>query len=110
MLKVYVNYPNKEVCAHHKAYCEQIQKMKKPDQRLVRIDPSNISAELQRFSKKQYTFAANAAENDMWLELDFADADFEFAVLAYVHRLIGRYYTRLAAVGIEKHHCVDRAD
>jgi len=103
MLKAYVNYPNPKVRAHHNASCKQIQKRKKPDQRLVRIDLSNISAELRRFSGKHYTFAANAAENDMWLDLDFADADFEFAVLAYVHRLIGRHYTRLAAVEIEKH-------
>ncbi len=103
MLKVYVNYPNPKVSVHHNPSCGAIQKRGKPDQRLVRINPRTISAELERFSSKGYTFAANPVGNDMWLEIDFSDADFEAAVLGYVHRLIGRHYSPLATVEVENH-------
>lgn len=103
MLKAYVNYPNPKVSVHHDPSCGAIRKMAKPSQRLVRIDAGSISAELQRFRAKGYTFAANPAGNDMWVEADFADPDFEAAVIAYVHRLIGRHYSPLARVAIEKH-------
>ncbi len=103
MLKVYVNYPNPKVSVHHDPLCGAIQKMGKPDQRLVRIAPETISAELGRFSRKEYTFAANPAGNDMWLEIDFGDAAFEAAVLSYIHRLIGGHYSPLARVEIENH-------
>ncbi len=103
MLMAYVNYPNPKVSVHHDPSCGSIQKMGKQGQRLVRIDPATISVELGRFSSKEHTFAANPAGNDMWLEIDFGDADFETAVLGYVHRLIGRHYSPLARVGIENH-------
>src|SRR5437899_5571731 len=103
MLKIYVNYPNAKVSVHRDPSCGAIQKMAKPGQRLVRIDPTSISAELQRFRAKGYTFAANPAGNDMWLGTDFGDTDFEAAVIAYVHRIIGKHYSRLAQVAIENH-------
>jgi hypothetical protein len=53
MLKAYVNYPNPKVSIHQKDSCPEIQKMKKPGQRLVRIDATSISAELQRFNAKE---------------------------------------------------------
>lgn len=109
MLRAYVNYPNPKVSVHRDPSCGAIQKMAKPRQRVVRIDPQSISAELQHFRAKHYTFAANPAGNDMWLEADFGDTDFEAAVIAYVHRLIGKHYSPLARVAIEEHCQVGRA-
>ncbi len=103
MLKAYVNYPNPKVSIHHDLSCRAIQKMAKPGQRVVRIDPSSVCAELQRFRGKGYTLAANSAGNDMWLEADLGDTDFEAFVIAYVHRLIGKHYSPLAKVAIENH-------
>jgi hypothetical protein len=103
MLKAYINYPNPKISAHHDRSCGAIQKMGKANQRLIRIDRTTISAELQRFASKEYTFAANPAGNDMWLEIDFGDANFEAAVLSYVHRLIGAHYSPLAEVEIQNH-------
>jgi hypothetical protein len=103
MLRAYVNYPNPKVSIHHDPSCGAIQKNNKPGQRVVRIDAENISAEIRRFTTKGYSFAANPAENDMWLEANFEDADFEAAVIAHVHRLIGKHYAPLAKVGVETH-------
>jgi hypothetical protein len=103
MLKAYNNYPNPKVRVHHNRSCAEIQKMGKVAQRVVHIGFRTISAELQRFSNKEHTFAANPAANDMWLEIEFGDTDFEAAVLAYVHRLIGKHYSPLSKVGIEQH-------
>ena len=103
MLKAYVNYPNPKVRVHRNPECGAIQMMGKPDQRLVRIAPETISTELGRFSRKEYTFATNPAGNDMWLEIDFGDAEFESAVLGYIHRLIARHYTPFARVEITDH-------
>jgi len=103
MLRAYVNYPNPKVRVHHDPLCGEIQKMAKPRQRVVRIDSQSISAELQHFRAKYYTFAANPAGNDIWLEVDFGDTDFEAAVIAYVHHLIGKHYSPLARVAIEEH-------
>jgi len=103
MLKAYVNYPNPKVTVHHDPSCAAIQKMAKLSQRLVRINPKTISDELQRFKAKEYAFAANAAGNDMWIEADFGDANFETSVIAYVHHLIGEHYPPLAKVAIGKH-------
>ena len=98
-MKAYVNYPNPKVRVHQDASCGEIQKMAKPGQRLVKINTASISAELQRFATKGYTFAANPAGNDMWIEADFGDTDFE----AYVHRLIGKHYPPLAKVAVDQH-------
>ncbi len=103
MLKAYVNYPNPKVSVHHDPSCGQIQKMAKPGQRLIRIDSKTISVELQHFTSKKYTFTANPAGNDMWLEIDFGDPSFEAAVLGYLHRLIGKHYSPFAKVDLEEH-------
>jgi len=103
MLRAYINYPNPKVRAHRQRSCGDFQKMHKSGQRLVRIDRQTISDELQRFFGKEYGFAANATSNDMWLEIDFGDDDFEAGVLAHVHRLIGKHYAPLSNVAIETH-------
>ena len=103
MLKAYVNYPHPRVGVHRNPSCGDIQKMAKQSQRSVLINTLSISSELQAFTAKKYTFAPTASQNDMWITVDFGDSDFEGAVLAYVHRLIGKHYSRLASVSISEH-------
>jgi hypothetical protein len=96
MLKVYLNSPGKQVTVHRDPYCSDIQKMHKPQQRYIRISITNIHHELQKFKSKQYLFRAESAFNDMWLDIDFQDEEFEMAVASYIHRLLGQYYTRFS--------------
>lgn len=103
MLRIYVNYPNPRVTVHADPSCGYVRMMDKPQQRVVRIDPSTISVEIQRFIGKQYTFASQPDSNDMWLEIDFNDREFEEAVLWYVHRCLGRHYKPLRDSQIKTH-------
>lgn len=103
MLKAYVNYPNPKVSVHGNSSCHQVEKMAKPFQRVVRIDSQSISAQLRGFSEGRYAFAAKQSQNDMWIEADFGDPEFEAAVVDYVHRLIGARYRPLARVEVVRH-------
>ena len=98
-----VNLP--VVSVHWDPSCAEIQKMEKQNQRSVVINTQSISTELQKFTATRYKFGATANLNDMWIKVDFADSDFERAVLAHVHRLIGKHYAPLASVSISKDHC-----
>jgi hypothetical protein len=103
MIKAYVNYPNPHITVHQDLSCEEIQKMNKPDQRYVRINIATISVELEMFDNKEYIFAAHPGANDMWLEIDFSDSEFENAVLEYIRRSIGRHYSPFSRVVVESH-------
>lgn len=102
-MRVYVNYPNSRVSVHTDPSCSYYRMMRKPEQRFVRIDPVTISEELQKFIHKRYTFASRPDSNDMWLEINFRDQEFEWAILQYVHRQLGNYYKPFLGVQIKKH-------
>ena len=103
MTKVYVYYPNPKFSIHRDPLCAQVCKMKKRGQRHIRIDIDSRSTELQRFANKEYTFASNAGSNDMWLDIEFEDADFEKSVLKDVRRLIGKHYASLGKAKFTPH-------
>ncbi len=92
MLMVYLYAPRSRISAHRDSNCSRIQVMNKPNQRKCRIDVANISTELQKFANKQYKFQSTASLNDLWLEIDLGDEDFERAVLGYILRLLGQHY------------------
>jgi hypothetical protein len=103
MLKAYINYPNPHISAHGDLTCPEIGKQQKQGQRRVQIDVSSISSELREFINKEHRFGSVAASNDMWLELNFSDPQFEMAVLEYIQREIGKHYKPLATVEVEIH-------
>jgi hypothetical protein len=91
MLHAYINSPQPKVVIHPDPSCPRIQMNAKPGQRVVRINVESLSEEIGRFKNKEYRFAADATNNDMWIEVDFGDADFEAAIIEYVRRLIGKH-------------------
>ena len=93
MIKAYINYPKPHVTVHHDPNCGTIQVQHKPNQRYLRLNIETISEELLNFRDKKYPFAATRERNDMWLEIDFHDKVFEMAVLVYICRLLGMYYS-----------------
>ena len=103
MTKAYLNYPNPHITLHRNPLCGAVQQMGKSGQRYVRIDTLTISGELQRFQSKHYSFAAHAGANDMWIEVDFADADFERALIDYIRRLLGRHYSPFGGAPVSTH-------
>lgn len=98
MLKAYINYPNPHVTVHFDLNCGSIQAQQKYEQLYRYINIATISNELQNFQNKKYVFAANPEHNDMWLEIDFRDREFELAVLNYICNLIGTHYRPLAGI------------
>lgn len=103
MLNVYLNYPMSRVSVHHDPDCEFIRISRKPDQRVRRIDTTNISEELRKFRDKEHLFQSTHEFNDMWLEIDFGDQEFEEAVARYVHRLLSGYHKPFADSSVSIH-------
>lgn len=103
MMKVYVNYPDTKFSIHCNPSCTEVHKMRKPGQRHIRIDIDSASTELGRFANKKHAFSSNSKSNDMWLEIEFEDAEFEKSVLKYVRRLIGKHYAPLGEAKLTTH-------
>jgi len=103
MLHAYVNSPQPKVITHPDPSCPRIQMNAKPGQRIVRINIDTISTELRRFKAKEYRFAAEPSKNDMWVEVDFDDAEFEAAVVEYIRCLIGKHYSGIRRVSVRRH-------
>lgn len=103
MIKVYVNYPNSKVTVHTDANCNSVQMQKKADQRYIKINAETISKELMNFQNRKYRFAADPEFNDMWLEIDFGNCEFEEAVANYIHSLLGKRYGPFARIKLDNH-------
>jgi hypothetical protein len=103
MLSVYLNYPMSRVSIHRDPDCGFIRVNRKPNQRIRRIDMANISEELRKFRDRQYPFQSTPEFNDMWLEIDFGDQEFEVAVARYVHRLLSEYHKPFADSSVSIH-------
>ena len=102
-MKVYINYPNPKFSIHHDPLCAEVRKRDKSGQRCIRINIETISTELQNFTNKKYTFNSNAESNDMWLDIEFNDIDFEESLLKYIRRLIGKFYTPFREAELANH-------
>jgi hypothetical protein len=88
---------------HRDSDCGNVQAQRKADQRYCRIRIKTIAEELQNFKDKKYPFAANPERNDMWLEIDFNDQDFEMAVLEYIAGILGQYYSPFRLIKPQVH-------
>ena len=103
MIKAYINYPQPHVTLHYDPGCGSIQSHRKLEQRRLRIDIANLSTRLQEFERRDYRFTATPEGNDMWLEVDFQDADFELAVIHHLCQLLAPHYTPIAAIPQNRH-------
>ena len=103
MLSAYLNYPTACITLHRDSCCGFIQSHEVPRQRIVLINTSNISAQLQKFEDGEYPFRAQSGWNDIWLKVDFDDLDFEVAVLGHLRLLLGKRYKPFADAQIRTH-------
>ena len=103
MLFAYLNYPEPDVVRHGDPTCQEIRKHAKAGQRLVRIGVRSISDELLKFATGQYAFGSRPANNDMWIQIDFGDTDFEEAVLQFTLHLVCQRYSRFAGIDVRRH-------
>jgi len=104
MTKAYINYPNQaHFTFHNDVACTTIGQHHKKGQRIVQLDITSLSIELKRFKSKHYRFGSDAKINDMLLEVDFSDQDFEHAVVEYIKRLLERHYPPFGRDDIKQH-------
>lgn len=102
MIKVYFNYPTSRVTVHGDPSCPHIRKQSKPSPRIIVLDPTTFSAEIIQFINKQHKFASAPTSNDMWLDINFDDQQFEVAVAQYVLELL-KHYKRFRGSHLAKH-------
>jgi len=107
MIIAYINYPREEphITLHNDVTCTTIGQHHKKGQRIVQLGIASLSIELNRFKSKHYRFASDSRNNDMLLEVDFSDQDFEHAVVEYIKRLLTKHYGRFGRYDIKQHSC-----
>jgi hypothetical protein len=92
MIICYLNYPNPEVKIHLINGCHHIKKHN-PNSRELQISSANLSMVIQDFERRKIDFAAKAGSNDLYLEIDFDNYQFEKAVLHYLVHLLSKRYS-----------------
>jgi hypothetical protein len=105
MQMAYFNYPNPRIMIHSDPACSEVLKQDKPNPRIIILNPATISTELLKFASKEYHFAANTEGNDLWLDLDFQDPEFESALVRHIQTIIRRFYKPFERVIVEVHEC-----
>ena len=88
----YFNYPTSSITVHKDPRCSHIRSHRKEGQRLVSMNLDSLSRELGRFQFKEYRFGSIAALNDMWVEVECGDPEFDLAVTRLLHRILGKRY------------------
>jgi len=93
MLAAYLNYPEHNVTLHCDLSCPEIQKRGKERQRKCQVNRATASREMERFASGEHRFGSTSDVNDMWVEVDFDDPEFEKAVVRHICRLLGKRYS-----------------
>ncbi len=102
MTRAYINYPNPHMLLHRNDNCGEVGKNQKVNQRNLTIHSNSLSQYLGEF-RHQLKFGSHANENDVWLTLDFEDAQFEEAVARHLLHLLGLRYKPLAKASARCH-------
>ncbi len=103
MISTYINYPNRKFSAHFDPGCASIRSHEKQGQRVVELNHQSVSRELLKFAKDEHKFASEKDFNDMWLVVDFDDAEFERDVVNHIWRLLAKRYTPFRGINIDEH-------
>lgn len=103
MLQVYLNYPNSRVSMHGDTSCGYVRRSRKCGQRCLKINLESFSGEVKALIQGEHRFASTPEFNDMWLEVDFGDEQFERAVVEYVCTELGKRYEPFCRAQIERH-------
>ena len=90
MIKAYLNATDARVTVHNNPNCDSAHIKMNQDQRTVLLNTDTLSRELRRFRNNEYRFMTKAGMNDIWLILDFQDAEYENALASYLKRLVGQ--------------------
>ena len=103
MIKAYINYPNPHMSIHKNPDCQMIQKNHAPNQRIFKIDIHSFANVLMDFVDEKFVFRTEKGFNDIWLEIDFKNSEFEIAIARYILNLLGNRYSPLRSINPEIH-------
>ena len=103
MINVYVNYPNSSFMIHSNIRCGYIDRDTVNTKRTIKLNLKSFSDEITNFINQEYKFASTSSLNDMWIEIDFGDNEFEMGIVKYVQKLLGKYYSPLRDCAIKEH-------
>ncbi len=97
-MKAYINYPDPHITLHFDDNCSEIQKRRKPDQRVVAITDSTVREVLMDFINDKYRFGSDSEINDLWLDINVDNQKYGEALVIVIHAVIRQKYTRLNRV------------
>ena len=100
MLFTYFNYPGAAITVHRDRSCGHIRSRRKQGQRMLLLTIDSLSSELRRFAAKEHTFGSSPDINDMWVDIDCSDDNFESAVLKFLQRTLGMRYKRFREASV----------
>ena len=103
MTHAHFYFPRSRIGLHHDSSCSYIRMNDKAGQRVIALAPSSLSTNLALFVGKQVPFNATADLNDLWVALDFADSQFELALMNYIRRLLAQRYSGWTHATVDEH-------
>lgn len=92
MISVYINYPNKVFSLAHDVSAAE--RWRHPDSK-HRVEPVNFDTLGSFISKLQsgdIKFLPQADFNDLYIEVDFGEDEFDLQVVLYIKRVLGARY------------------
>ncbi|MEX2161825.1 MAG: hypothetical protein WD751_07920 [Anaerolineales bacterium] len=104
-MKVYINYPNPHLTIHGNLHCPDFQKQRKQGQRVLTISGANSGEMLKGFIEGRHKFAANASENDMWLDITLSTYKHSESLVFVIHELLAKKHMPFRRASIEYHNC-----
>lgn len=72
------------------------------------VHVGSLSEELARFQRDEHRFGSSADANDMWLEIQSADSDFDLAILKFIHGILAKRYKPFSAARLDHCECMSR--
>ncbi|TKJ29437.1 MAG: hypothetical protein CEE40_08495 [Chloroflexi bacterium B3_Chlor] len=104
-MMVYINYPDAHFTIHRHQDCSEIQKHRKPGQRVVAVRLANLTQVLSEFISGKYAFASNPALNDLWLDISLDTPEQEEGLVHVIQAILALRHRPLAHAPVNDHGC-----
>lgn len=90
MIYCYLNQPNKAKNVHLPDGCNHLHKH--GGGRELQINAGNLSQTINDFTQQRIDFSASGGTNDLRLQIDLGNIDYEKATFKYLTQLLGHRY------------------
>ena len=103
MIWVYINYPNPHFTIHCDPNCSKIQMHQVPNQRIFKVDKSDLDKFLSALINQDLRFASQTGLNDVWIRIELDTHNQEVGLVHITQTLIGNRYRPLSNAPIREH-------